>query len=70
VIYLSVLNRLVLDSLPFRREESILKINTCFSNQIITEKIIVIINFKVERTTSREGSFKIIAFVKVRIGFI
>ena len=59
MVKLSRLNWLLVQCLPLRVEESIIKVNGCLSDEVVTEQQVVIVCFNFERRSSREVNRKV-----------
>jgi len=67
MIDLSVLNRLLLDALPFHREESILKVHYCLPDSFISEDQVIVHDINDQGRTPREGGFEVVVLVEVGV---
>ena len=67
MVQLSSFDRLFLDSLPLGVEESVVQVNACLSDQIVSEEQVVIICLDLERRRTRERDIEIKTFVKLGI---
>ena len=67
---LSVLYWLVLDALPFRGEEAVLKIHSSCANSIISEDLIIVHYGQDKRSASWEDSFEIKRLQELGVGLI
>ena len=59
VVQLTVLDRLVLPGLEIRAEVTILKVNSCLTDQVITEEQIVVPELNLELGAAREDSLEL-----------
>lgn len=70
MVQLPSLDWLFLDSLPLRVEESVVQVNACLANQIVSEQKIVVICLDLQRRSSRESDIEIESFVELGVWLI
>ena len=70
VVNLSVLDRLVLEGLPLSLEVSVLQVDLCGTNQVITEEIIVIHDVDLEWSATWEGRLEVVVSSEPRVWLI
>lgn len=70
MVDLAVLHRFLRQTLPFETEVSILKVDMCRTDQIISKNVIVVPNIDLEWRATREHAFKIIVLVELWIWLI
>ena len=70
MINLSIFDWFLFESLPIWTEESIVEVNNCLSDEIVTEKEIVIPSFDFERWGTWEGSAELKDLVYLGVWFI
>ncbi len=67
---LTVFDWFVFKCLPFGREEAIFEIDLCGAYYVIAEDKIVVHSIDLDRWTTREDCFEIVAFEEAGVGFI
>ena len=70
MVQLSCLDRLLINSLPFGVEESIVEVDGGLSDQIIPEQQIIVVSFNYKRRCPREGHIEVVAAHKLGVGLI
>lgn len=70
MVQLSVLNWLILNCSPLRREEAIVKVDDTPADQVVAKKIIVVPSFDFNRCRSREPRVELEHLMKLGIWFV
>lgn len=70
MVNLSIFYWFVTQSAPLWQEIPILQINLCRTNQVIAEKLVIIIRIYKQHWATREQSLEVVMFVELGVWFV
>ena len=70
MIEVSLLDWFLIHTLPIMTEKSVIEINNCRSNQIVSKKLVVVIGIYLDGMSAREFYTKFIHFVKFGVTYV